>query len=160
MLHLREPAICTACALILACLLPMLTLERPVAQSLPQPAATAPAVKPPAAQTATPTPTVIKAQVTDEANLRSGPGTDYEIVGRADAGQEVTIVGVSTAGDWYQLDDGMWIAASLLGKPSTPVPTPPMPTPNARVTAAAERKVNAVAAVFDLRKDPIAGSVD
>ncbi len=53
-------------------------------------------------------------------NLRSGPGTNHEIVGKALPGQPLTVVG--REGDWYRvrLGDGMtaWIAAWLVTAPS------------------------------------------
>jgi hypothetical protein len=54
------------------------------------------------------------ATVNDAANLRSGPGTDFPIVGSVAAGQSLTITGRNPAGDWYQLADGNWIAAFLV----------------------------------------------
>lgn len=52
--------------------------------------------------------------VNRNANLRSGPGTTYAIVGTARQGQSVTIMDTNEAGDWYQLTDGQWIAAFLV----------------------------------------------
>ena len=54
------------------------------------------------------------ATVVRDANLRAGPGTKYAIVGSAKAGESVVISGTNTAGDWYQLDTGKWIAAFLI----------------------------------------------
>ncbi|MCB0310791.1 MAG: SH3 domain-containing protein, partial [Bdellovibrionales bacterium] len=48
------------------------------------------------------------------ANLRSGPGTDYNVVGQSKQGDILEIVGQSDDGAWYQLDDSVWIAASLV----------------------------------------------
>ncbi len=50
-----------------------------------------------------------------DSNLRSGPGTDYEIVGSVFAGDSVTIVTCNEGCEWLQLDQGEWIAAFLLG---------------------------------------------
>jgi uncharacterized protein YgiM (DUF1202 family) len=47
-------------------------------------------------------------------NLRAGPGTDFEIVGRVPAGGFVTIVGQNNDGTWLQLDNGSWIAEFLV----------------------------------------------
>jgi hypothetical protein len=47
-------------------------------------------------------------------NLRAGPGTDFEIVGRVPAGGFVTIVGQNNNGTWLQLDNGSWIAEFLV----------------------------------------------
>jgi hypothetical protein len=52
--------------------------------------------------------------VNNNANLRSGPGTDNDIVGRAAAGTNVVIVGQNEDGSWLQLEDGSWIAAFLV----------------------------------------------
>lgn len=66
------------------------------------------------------------------ANLRSGPGTTYAIVGKAAKGQAVMIIDKNKAGDWYQLEGGQWIAAflvtvdtapSLASDDVTPLPT-------------------------------------
>ena len=68
----------------------------------------------PSAQVAI-TGTVIKT-----ANLRAGPGTTFAIVGSAQAGQPVTIIGTNAAGDWYQIGEGRWIAAFLVKVASAP----------------------------------------
>ena len=52
--------------------------------------------------------------VLQNANLRSGPGTNYTIVGKATAGQTVQVVDSNAAATWYKLSDGKWIAASLV----------------------------------------------
>ena len=56
----------------------------------------------------------IEGTVNKGANLRSGPGTTFAIVGKATQGQAVTIADKNAAGDWYQLDTGEWIAAFLV----------------------------------------------
>ncbi len=56
-------------------------------------------------------------QVNTNANLRAGPGTSYAIVGRLAANETVTIAKCNTGCDWYQLDNGYWIAASLVDIP-------------------------------------------
>jgi endonuclease YncB( thermonuclease family) len=66
----------------------------------------------------------IEGTVNKGANLRSGPGTTYAIVGKATQGQAVTITDKSAAGDWYQLDTGEWIAAFLVTLDAVPA-TPP-----------------------------------
>jgi uncharacterized protein YgiM (DUF1202 family) len=61
------------------------------------------------------------------ANIRSGPGTGYTIVGSAATGTKVT--GTMTGG-WVRLADGRgWISGATLTttQPSTPAPTPPPP---------------------------------
>jgi endonuclease YncB( thermonuclease family) len=52
--------------------------------------------------------------VLEEANLRAGPGTEFERLGSAEPGEVVRVVGRNAAGDWYQLDTGAWIAAFLV----------------------------------------------
>jgi uncharacterized protein YraI len=49
-----------------------------------------------------------------DANLRSGPSTNYPVVGGAKAGQKLIISARNDTGDWYQLSDGNWIAAFLV----------------------------------------------
>jgi hypothetical protein len=48
------------------------------------------------------------------ANLRSGPGTTFSIVGSVKAGQALDVVGRNAAGDWLRLASGEWIAARLV----------------------------------------------
>lgn len=90
------------------------------------PAIAAPTITPLPILEATPIPNIVPtdtaqpAQVsqgavtTDVANVRSGPGTDFGVVGSVAAGQSLVIVGRNAAGDWYQLSDGTWIAAFLV----------------------------------------------
>ncbi len=50
-------------------------------------------------------------------NVRSGPGTDYSIVGAARVGQQFLVTGRNPAGDWWQIDyEGQngWIYAPLV----------------------------------------------
>ena len=49
-----------------------------------------------------------------QANLRSGPGAEFGIVGTLDSGQTPELAGVSNGGDWYRLADGRWIYAELV----------------------------------------------
>src|SRR4051812_32084563 len=60
----------------------------------------------------TPTPVVTGRVATTNrvANLRQGPGTNYAILDAAQVGQPLTLIGHNAAGDWYQLDNGEWIA--------------------------------------------------
>ncbi len=79
--------------------------------------------------TTTPTDTlaVITAQVTaSSANIRPAPNTNNEPIARLVSGDTVEIV--EQAGEWYriQLPNGTgtgWVASSVLGPPSAPVPT-------------------------------------
>ena len=52
--------------------------------------------------------------VREEANLRAGPGTEYERVGSAAPGEVLELIARNPAGDWYQLASGAWIAAFLV----------------------------------------------
>lgn len=91
----------------------------------------------PARPTATPLPTSLTAN--RNANLRGGPGTNYAVAGSAQQGQALRIIGRNAAGDWYQLDSGVWIAAflvngapsgvSVVDAPALPTPVPPTATP-------------------------------
>lgn len=49
------------------------------------------------------------------AYLRSGPGITFRIAGGASAGQEIELVAQNADGSWYQLANGNWIAAFLVG---------------------------------------------
>ena len=117
----------------------------------PTPALDAPTPAPeqPAADTPTPAPESAKAVITNaQANVRSGPGTNYALAGTLDRGAEFEIVGKNPAGDWFQLcclnGQKVWIAdflvdtsgpvdavavASDIAAPPPAAPTsPPVPT--------------------------------
>lgn len=77
------------------------------------------------------------------ANVRSGPGTNYGVIGQAPLGTSFTITGRNTSGDWFQVccisNNVGWIYSPLLivegstagvpvvgvAPPSQPTPTPP-----------------------------------
>lgn len=91
------------------------------------------AVVTPPAVVPMPTPNAASATITakNNANLRAGPGTTYAIIGRVQQGQPLAIVGRNQAGDWYQLDSGMWIAAILVKQaPAMATTAPATATPN------------------------------
>ncbi len=79
--------------------------------------------------------------ILQQANLRGGPGVGYPIVGEIGAGQEVTAIAQTAAGDWVRLDlddeEQTWIAAFLIDLPAglelpiaaTLPPPPASPTP-------------------------------
>jgi uncharacterized protein YraI len=69
---------------------------------------------PVAAEPTTRQATVNRATAANTANLRSGPGTNFTLVGQAVAGQELDISARNEAGDWYRLDNGAWIAGFLV----------------------------------------------
>jgi hypothetical protein len=128
--------------------------------AMPTPTATAtpiPADTPAATATPVPTNTVRPAAPTEisspipaqsaagsianaAANLRAGPGTSFDQVGRVGAGQSLDLAAINQAGDWYKLASGAWIAAFLVdyapsGLPieetSASQPQPPTATPDA-----------------------------
>lgn len=72
-------------------------------------------------------------------NLRSGPGTEYPIVGSANAGDALDIVGQNSDGTWLALANSTWIATFLVNNvpadlpvvvPSAPPPTTDTTTPD------------------------------
>ena len=71
------------------------------------PADDAPVDDTPAPAADPPTPTV-------DANLRAGPGIGFDVTGGTVAGQPITIVGRTEAGDWFLLDNGGWIFVDLI----------------------------------------------
>ena len=69
-------------------------------------AAAAPTVTQPAAAP--------KATASSKANLRSGPGQQYGVVGSVSSGQALDLVGRNATSSWLELADGSWIAATLV----------------------------------------------
>jgi uncharacterized protein YraI len=55
-------------------------------------------------------------------NLREGPGTEYAIVGSANAGDALDIVGQNADGTWFVLANGTWVAAFLVDNAPTGLP--------------------------------------
>ncbi len=70
---------------------------------------------PPESVPATPVPQL--STLTTAANLRSGPGTNFDIASAGEPGQEVRIVGQSADGQWYLLDNGVWVFGQLVANP-------------------------------------------
>ncbi len=62
--------------------------------------------------------------VTVNANLRSGPNTTFPVIGGTTAGQAITIVARNEDGTWFQLDNGGWVAASLVANPPATASVP------------------------------------
>ena len=111
-----------------------------------QPAADQPAVQPPPepppTDTPLPPPTPVpaaEAVINTDMNVRGGPGTHYNIVGSASAGERYPIRGKNDAGSWWQIDfrgqDG-WVFGDLISAQNTQsvaiaqnIPAPPPPTP-------------------------------
>ncbi len=56
------------------------------------------------------------------ANLRAGPGVDFERVDGAEEGKVLTIVAQDETGAWLQLDDGSWISAALVANVPADLP--------------------------------------
>lgn len=79
-----------------------------------------PTTQPIPTQIPSPTPTVLvsepvlRAVANSDANLRSGPSTEFDRVGAVTAGQELDLVATNQAGDWYRLASDAWIAAFLV----------------------------------------------
>lgn len=55
-----------------------------------------------------------KSTVTSNANLRACPSTSCEVVGHLLRGTVVEVVAISEDGQWYQLESGEWVYASLV----------------------------------------------
>ena len=68
--------------------------------------------------TVAPAAPVAAPSVSSDANLRSGPRAQHQVIGGAVAGQRLqgslAVVGQSADGQWLALADGSWIAASLV----------------------------------------------
>lgn len=86
--------------------------------------ASVPADPPAAAETATPPPAAssdgapVAAVVPARMNVRSGPGTNYPVVGSAANGDRLPILARNGAGDWWQVQlpgagDPAWVFAAL-----------------------------------------------
>ncbi|RPI33416.1 MAG: SH3 domain-containing protein, partial [Chloroflexota bacterium] len=78
---------------------------------------------------------IVNSDDQEEINVRSGPGTDYTLVGKLLAGQQVPALGRSPGGDWVQIsfpgvpDNVAWVYAYLVTvNGALPVVEPP-PTP-------------------------------
>jgi Bacterial SH3 domain len=98
----------------------------------PQPTAPPATATPGITPAATPEP--VSLSVIQRANLRNGPGTNFEQVGTMNAGETSIVVGRTEAGDWLQViypaDGGTpaWLLASLVTV-TGPVETLPVITP-------------------------------
>ena len=105
---------------------------------LPTPTNTAEAA--PTATQPPPTPTAPAqlASLNTDANLRSGPGTNFDSIGAGQPGQQITIIGRSADGQWYQLNDNSWVFGQLVSNPPASVPVieqPGAPVVDAAPTA-------------------------
>lgn len=132
--------------------------SRPPATDTPVPTAPPATLTPIPTATAVPTstPTPQPSVLIGEAavNLRAGPGTEYNIVGRA-AGRTYPVTGRNAAATWWQIDDGgrpAWISAALVQAQNTGavpvvanIPPPPTRAPTAAPPPAAATPAGAYA---------------
>ena len=87
----------------------MTEMQQPTVESGEQPAQ---AETPAATQTVQLVAT--QAIVELDANLRSGPGIEFDRVDGVNSGEEVSVVGQSADGEWYLLENGVWLFAALV----------------------------------------------
>lgn len=89
-------------------------------------------------------PTVMPSGITvaaiRDANLRGGPGTEYEIVGGVRAGESLVAVARNSDGTWLLVEGDIWIAAFLVTEPTDNLPVAtvsvgPQPTATTNVAA-------------------------
>ena len=116
-----------------------LPTDTPPPTATPEPTATA-------APTATDTPSAPYVVANKAANLRSGPGTNYPLVGSAAAGKQYEITGRSPDGAWLEIccvkSVPAWVAKSVITvggdaasvQVAANIPTPP-PTPAPKPTS-------------------------
>ncbi|MBI5958631.1 MAG: protein kinase [Chloroflexi bacterium] len=91
--------------------------------------------------TSTPRNTTATVQV-QRANVRRGPGTDFEVIGSLARNEEMIVLGISEDGEWYRvvspsLTDTGWISAetvAISGNTNIPVIKLPTPTPTNTAT--------------------------
>jgi serine/threonine-protein kinase len=70
----------------------------------------------------------IEGDVNQDANLRTGPGTNYSVVRGAFAGERFVLVACNRDCTWYQVSTGEWIAAFLVSNVTDPLQTLPRTT--------------------------------
>ena len=119
---------------------PMPPTDTPVPPTdtpIPPTATPEPPTAPPTPVPPTSTPTPRMPTVNQNANIRLGPGTNYDSVGQAVQGDTVEVIARDATGDWLQvtLASGAvgWMAAFLVDDVPDDVPLaatiPPSPTP-------------------------------
>ena len=99
----------------------------------------------------------------DGVNIRSGPGTTYEIVDRASYGQHYPVL--ETSGDWYKVWLGTntgWVANWLVARktgvsPTSPQTVPPAPSPSPAVQTGGKTAV-VTGSLVNVRKGPGTGN--
>jgi len=84
-------------------------------------------------------PILYQAIVTQDANLRSGPGVSFSILGVVLGGRMVNVSGQSIDARWLQLDNGVWIAASLIQRTTTAPSQRPALLPTSSAVCACDR---------------------
>ena len=57
---------------------------------------------------------IVSREVTGGANLRDGPESTFNVIGKLLAGTRLTITGRNEENTWYRLADGYWISVSLV----------------------------------------------
>lgn len=106
-------------------------------------------------------PAIKGATAAKAANLRSGPGTTFKVMGGVKAGDPLDIVGKNAKGDWYKLATGAWIASFLVTNPPTvPVVEEPVSSAPLATTAPAAARSAAVAVPLAAKGPPTAGDSD
>lgn len=100
---------------------PVIPNDRPTAIRLKLPTGTPTATKSPTStETLTPTvmPTATPYVTTDQnVNLRSGPGTNYDVIGSLKAGDKLPVTGRKIDSTWWQVSSPAgtaWVAASVV----------------------------------------------
>ena len=93
-----------------------------------------------AAPTPSPSPSVETRWITTGANVRSGPGTSYRVVGTLAQGTRVE--GSATANNWFDLGGGRFVYGPLTTTTPPTTPAPPPVTPPATVTRYATTTAN------------------
>ena len=126
---------------------------------------------------------IIWVTVLNTANLRAGPGVNFEVVDSVEGGEQLAIVGRNNDGTWLKVDhqESVWIWVQLVDSPveideipvpptATPTITPtPTPSPNstetkqaenqrATSTARAQARINATATILAWSHSPPVGS--
>lgn len=101
------------------------TASEPTATPLPEPTNT------PAAAVPTVPAIAIPAAVRSQAELRTGPGLDFDAVGLVDAGATILVSGQDETGEWFLMENGNWI----LGEALASVPAVPIVLPAQEVVA-------------------------
>lgn len=120
------------------------TAQAPTATPVPPTDTPIPATETPVpTNTSAPTPTTTPVggvRVVSAANLRAGPGTGFAVVRSAQAGDVLVVTGRNATGDWYELEEGAWVAAFLVEGASVDVPLavviPTLPTVSPEVVPA------------------------